>query len=89
MAMREKLIELLMQDPELFFDRMGESDYENLADYLIANGVIIPVKCDECKYYSIDKDMCGRQVCMSTHRNGFCDFGKTKEDTEWLGGCGY
>lgn len=78
MKQREKLIGLLNQN----CGYVEEQPAEILADYLIANGVTIPVRCDECKYYNRDKDMCSRQVCMSTHKNGFCDFGKAKEDTK-------
>lgn len=51
MVQKEKLIEILMQDPELFFDRMGNSDYESLADHLIANGVAaLPCKVGDTVY---------------------------------------
>lgn len=77
---REKLIELLKQDPELFFDRMGESDYENLADYLLANDVVVlPCRCIKCIYFDRGRWMCKRQVCMKTHFYGFCDFGELKD----------
>lgn len=51
MEQRKKLIELLKQDPELFFDRMGSDDYENLADHLLANGVVVlPCKIGDTVY---------------------------------------
>jgi hypothetical protein len=44
MGMREKLIELL--EDVLSADTWGE-----IADHLIANGVTIPVRCKDCKWW--------------------------------------
>lgn len=85
---REKLIELLMQDPELFFDKMGKSDYENLADYLLANGVVVlPCRCGECEYHDNygrygsyvggDVHYCTK-LKFGTRDSEFCPYGKTK-----------
>ena len=44
MGMREKLIELLE-------DVWSADTWEEIADYLIANGVTIPVRCKDCLSY--------------------------------------
>lgn len=49
MGMREKLIELLFNVPGYL---MGTAE---LADYLIANGVTIPVRCKDCKHFDPEK----------------------------------
>lgn len=75
MNQREKLIELLDQNCGYIEEQLAE----NLADHLLANGVVVlPCRCGECEYYNSDKETCGRQVCMSSHFNGFCDFAKRK-----------
>lgn len=54
MVMREKLIELLQTSPT---DIMGNHPVGSLADWLIANGVTIPVRCKDCKK---------REICRTT-----------------------
>lgn len=78
--MREKLIELLQSAPA---DIMGNHGARALADHLIANGVTIPVKCKECKYW---KDFNGLKNCV--HLNGldaagaedYCSYGLRRND---------
>ena len=48
MGMREKLIELLRNCP---YRPRPNMMWELIADHLIANGVTIPVRCKDCKYY--------------------------------------
>lgn len=47
MTEREKLIEL-MKNVQL--PRKGKNPYASLADYLLANGVRLPVRCGECEH---------------------------------------
>lgn len=48
MGMREKLIELLMDAmPSCYSDTFASQ----IADHLIANGVEIPVRCKDCKWW--------------------------------------
>ena len=66
--MREKLIELIgkVQDEGRdYSDVVCSYPTSNgrLADYLLANGVTIPVRCKDCVNY------CGFEHC----RNGICD----------------
>ena len=50
MTDREKLIKLL----DRFTDDHSSWTYDELADYLLANGVIVPTcSCAECKYLKI------------------------------------
>ena len=59
--MREKLIELLetAADP-LDVAVCGEVlvSTSKIADHLIANGVTIPVRCKDCKYYTEEEFRC-------------------------------
>ena len=62
-GMREKLIELLTTGKRRCWDReCTECEYDDIdpicqskliADFLIKNGVVIPVRCSECKYLEI------------------------------------
>lgn len=78
MEQREKLIELM---DGLSIDT--HDDVISVVDWLIANGVVVlPCRCGECEHYDRGRDSCGRQVCMRTHFNGFCDFGERKGGDE-------
>ena len=81
--MRKKLIDLIIEakrtDPET------GSFTEYLADYLIENGVVIPVRCSVCEYMHIIPltlggkcGQTGRVVCY----DDYCSHGKTKEKGE-------
>lgn len=66
MGMREKLIELTTS--------------ERLADYLIANGVTIPVRCENCKKGHPELAPNGGVWCAKWNHvfcnDGFCSFGE-------------
>lgn len=57
MTDREKMVKLLCEansisvDAELFEDSSYAQQLEIEADFLIANGVTIPVRCKDCKYW--------------------------------------
>lgn len=69
--MREKLIKLLQCSPT---DIMGNHGIGALADHLIANGVTIPVRCKECRYYTEYDEYCGFWgECR--HPEHFCEEG--------------
>ena len=82
MGMREKLIELLENDNCPLLYVLGEN-VGSLADYLIANGMTIPVQCKYCKsrewfeptgsYYC---DLTG--VCVKDEH--FCAMGERKDN---------
>ena len=75
--MREKLIELLE-------DVWSADTWEEIADYLISNGVTIPVRCHECKHWKNEINGCteDKRFCdigfYMVHKNGFCSFGERK-----------
>ena len=67
MEMREKLIELITDcTTECYSIPCNECDYFDKpscasqwkADYLIANGVTIPVRCKECKHWHEETGWC-------------------------------
>lgn len=80
--MHEKLISLLC---EFYLTHQGPHDVAQLADFLIANGVAIPVRCKDCvNGSSMYKDiMLKRNVscnkCGKIWRmNDFCSYGERK-----------
>lgn len=85
---REKLIELLDYVTEVFrLDAWENTD--KIADYLIKKGVIIPVRCKDCKYYGITGDQ-SCEVHSSTwlddeyyivhmEPDDFCSYGERQE----------
>ena len=83
--MREKLIELLLDMP--FGNSTEESEERHArdtADYLIANGVTIPVRCKECKHWKNEINGCteDKRFCdigfYMVHKDGFCSYGERK-----------
>lgn len=92
MGMREKLIELLKHDDCPLFMVFGD-DVECLVAYLTANGVKIPVKCNECKHYrqyanSPASEYASWGKCklismdVDMPVNGYCCFGERINDNE-------
>ena len=80
MGMREKLIELL----EGFMHLCGRQG--DMADYLIANGVTIPVHCKDCKHWSdgvagcTDHVKCCKIGYYMVGENGYCVYGERRTD---------
>lgn len=83
MNQKEKLIELLDQNCGYVEEQLAE----NLADHLIANGVVmLPCRCCECKY-SIGKSFIdGKTLCIlleaAFNPDDFCSYGKRKGGDE-------
>lgn len=74
-----------MTDRERLIDILANSGctadfetFESLADHLIANGVVIPVRCKDCAYVSPMKFFCNRYK-YAILENGYCNKGKLKE----------
>lgn len=79
MTEKERLIELLTK-----VQYLGGLE-EKIADYLIANGVKIPVRCEECKYNHGKAIFCENYIrCerSGTVRNKsyFCSYGERRAD---------
>lgn len=78
--MREKLIELL--------EIVTQEYAEEIADFLIKNGTVIPVRCGECKYRHEHDDFggTGGDTCMITDDfvcyDHYCSDGIPKKDEE-------
>lgn len=53
MEQREKLIELLSEHHSGNYD-----EAKRIADHLIANGVVVPVRCNDCKHFEEGKLKC-------------------------------
>ena len=81
MGMREKLIELLAG-----FSIDTAEEVEFVADYLIANGFTIPVRCRDCKHRTLDF-FCGyycrlhKGLAMVTD-DSFCSYGERRTENE-------
>jgi len=96
--MREKLIELLTTGKRRCWDgECTECEYDDIdpicqskliADYLIKNGVVIPVRCGECKFLETSgtwedgiSDECGLDIISDIDDidTSYCHYGKPKE----------
>ena len=79
MIHREKLIELLNVDMSGCVGDFAEE----MADYLVANGVRVPVQCDQCRF-SIDEDAEGWLWCdywnSGTEFYSYCHHGERKDN---------
>ena len=74
--MREKLIELYCEVEQLRNLRLGVGE---CVDILIANGVAIPVRCEECMNFEIKCDCCECRLSLSTVKpSDFCSYGQRK-----------
>lgn len=92
--MRDKLKKLITEasDKKLSVPYISEDGAEALADYLISKGVVVPVRCGDCKCwkadggYGLDLDGTKRQygVCAITNmaykENHFCCFGAKRSE---------
>ena len=91
MTDREKLLELLKHDNCPIFMVFGDN-IEGLADYLIANGVTIPVRCNDCKFALVKLDVANpfiaatQLVCSNginwraVEPNHSCSYGERKDN---------
>ena len=81
---REKLLELIAIGG--FFSR--SADAEKCVDYLIENGVTIPVRCMECKDERKEIALDNRKYFMCKHTenchsgNHFCSYGEKNDESE-------
>lgn len=89
--MREKLIELVRVPIKIMRDKTMSPTIqftmpyaEEVADNLIANGVIIPVRCEDCKHRTDKLDcgnyLCNRKMIGMVRPSDFCSFGERKEN---------
>jgi hypothetical protein len=85
--MREKLF-YLMTDSKCPAFFLNNEQVLALADHLIENGVVIPVRCRECKHRDEDGDICyyhssfGDDKICYTYPDGYCSYGKPREKDE-------
>ena len=88
MGMREKLIELLINSPGLEVLFGSEEEFAKNADWLIANGVTIPVRCKECKHLVLTADgahnpndcVCDYWMADGLNDFDFCYYGERRTD---------
>lgn len=89
MTDRDRLIELC--DEKIRTMKFQNSDHwfdftekiKEIADCLLANGVIVPVRCKDCKYcekWSDRSIFCNKHIVfMGMNDNDFCSYGELKE----------
>lgn len=91
MTPREKLILLIKEHYDVCMNcnvgYCSDDDFDDcLADYLLANGVVLPCRCGECAYWDSGHISCeGFAKCLTgesgiryRHKNGFCSCGDRK-----------
>lgn len=85
MEQREKLIELL----DIAFldsdDNYGMPNTGQVADNLIANGVVVPVRCRECVYWQSGENEAEKWEYCRRHRidigpHSFCSHGERSRE---------
>jgi hypothetical protein len=83
--MRNKLADLV--DEVLRYLPWGEisqNTAKDVADHLIAKGVTIPTRCEDCRFWSdgvegcTDNEKCCRIGYYMTKGNDYCAYGKRK-----------
>ena len=79
--MRDRLIELLDTAFIKSDDNFGMPNVNQFADYLLENGVVIPVRCKDCKYFTRNNGgYCEGNVGLNmTNENQYCSYGELKE----------
>lgn len=85
--MIEKLIELLESaESAVYWNSSDKGFIEKIADHLIANGVTIPVRCKDCKYYEMHYGR-GNMGCSNNKAiwtqcppDAFCSYGERKDN---------
>ena len=87
MVMREKLIDLLEEAGDKSLHQHIPLTSSMIADHLIANGVEIPVRCKDCKYWErwattcgvADKGYCNCHEVDAMEQDDFCSYGERRE----------
>lgn len=84
MTDREKLIEKLDKSFAEQYEKRRLLTAQHTADYLLANGVILPIRCKDC-IYAVECATKGYFVCSAmtnfnyVRPNHFCSYGELKE----------
>ena len=73
---RENLIELLKSADDL---PVVEA-YDTFADYLIDNGMTIPVRCKDCKHFDCDYCWHEKMEHSRCRDYDFCSYGERKDN---------
>lgn len=83
--MREKLMRLIASKPELLINlNTSITRLFKLAEYLIENGVTIPVRCKDCIHFHMMED--GYHDCINIYGidfpqpDDFCSYGERRKD---------
>lgn len=79
MTDRERLIEILRVP---IYPHELADPAEVVADYLLDNGVTIPVRCNDCKWYKPKGGVAGQKtiICSYQPKDFFCAYGERKDN---------
>lgn len=90
---RDRLVELICTALGKELEKNKIFDFpvveEAIVDYLIEDGVIVPVRCGECAYFGKNKEYRDSSLlysfCYKFHHNitkndDYCSYGKRKEN---------
>ena len=89
MANEKRLIELLESaESAVYWNSSDKGFIEKIADHLIANGVTIPVRCEDCKRYHTMSPYGGviykfpicQEFRCNTKTTDFCSYGERKDN---------
>lgn len=87
-TMKEKLIELIteaLQRQKGTAKVVADYGTKKIADHLISKGLIIPVKCKNCRHWKYDAGkMCGRCASLLCYTSDYfwCFFGERKDESD-------
>lgn len=85
---REKLMELLNDSFDEQYNKRGLLTARHTADHLVANGVVVPVHCKDCKHWADGVAGCTEHIkcCKIGYymvgENGYCVYGERKQDEQ-------
>ena len=86
MTDREKLVYLLVNAFCYSDDNYGCPNTGQVADYLMANGVVTVVRCKECKHGELDESerddyyLCHHHGCDWNDGFHFCSYGERRSE---------
>jgi hypothetical protein len=82
---REKLVELIARAKRSMWGKNGLSSElarnHYMAEQLITNGVTIPVRCKDCKYFYMGRCSHAANGWLPSRKdNDFCSYGERRTD---------
>lgn len=88
MTNRDRLIEITEKSFAEQYEKRGLLTASHTVDDFLANGVIVPVRCKDCKYYycvdnktrlCTNKNNLTLKTALTISREHYCSYGELKE----------